>query len=139
MNSYTKRINYSTNSKTNIIDITDKVILIVNNSKIIEGFVNVAVIGSTAGITTMEYEDGLVDDIEKYFNRNIPQDIEYEHNNKWHDGNGYSHIRSSLLKTSQTFQIEKGNLLLGTWQQIILIDFDNKPRDRVVSIKVIGQ
>ncbi len=139
MNSYAERINYNTNSKTNIIDVTDKISSIVNNSRIIEGFVNVAVIGSTAGITTMEYEDGLVEDIEKYFDRNIPQSMEYEHNNRWHDGNGYSHIRSSLLKTSQTFQVEKGNVLLGTWQQIILIDFDNKPRNRIVSVKVIGQ
>ncbi|MCK4523464.1 secondary thiamine-phosphate synthase enzyme YjbQ, partial [candidate division WOR-3 bacterium] len=129
---------YSTNGKTNIIDITDKINSIVNNSRIIDGFVNVAVIGSTAGITTMEYEDGLVDDIEEYFNKSVPKDIEYEHNNRWHDGNGYSHIRSSLLKTSQTFQVEKGNVLLGTWQQIILIDFDNKQRDRVVSVKVLG-
>ncbi len=138
MNSYAERINYSTNGKTNIIDITDKINSIVNNSRIIDGFVNVSVIGSTAGITTMEYEGGLVEDIEKYFDRSIPKDIEYEHNNRWHDGNGYSHIRSSLLKTSQTFQVEKGNVLLGTWQQIILIDFDNKPRDRVVSVKVLG-
>ncbi|MFO8061306.1 MAG: secondary thiamine-phosphate synthase enzyme YjbQ [bacterium] len=139
MNSFTERINIETREKTDIVNITDSVKDIVRQSGISEGLCNVSVIGSTASVSTMEYESGLVEDLADYYERVIPSDIRYMHNEKWHDGNGYSHIRSTTTKTSQTFQIEKGSILLGTWQQIIFIDFDNKPRSREISVKIIGQ
>jgi len=139
MNSFTERIKIETQEKTDIVNITDSVKDIVGKSGIEEGLCNVSVIGSTASVSTMEYESGLVEDLADYYERVIPSDIRYMHNEKWHDGNGYSHIRSTTTKTSQTFQIEKGRILLGTWQQIIFIDFDNKPRNREISVKIIGQ
>lgn len=139
MNSFSERIKIETQEKTDIINITDSVKDIVGKSGIEEGLCNVSVIGSTASVSTMEYESGLVEDLADYYERVIPSDIRYMHNEKWHDGNGYSHIRSTTTKTSQTFQIEKGSILLGTWQQIIFIDFDNKPRNREISVKIIGQ
>lgn len=139
MNSFTERIKIETREKTDIVNITDSVRDIVRKSGIEEGLCSVSVIGSTASVSTMEYESGLVEDLADYYERIIPSDIRYMHNEKWHDGNGYSHIRSTTTKTSQTFQIEKGSILLGTWQQIIFIDFDNKPRNREISVKIIGR
>ncbi|MDY6786845.1 MAG: secondary thiamine-phosphate synthase enzyme YjbQ [candidate division WOR-3 bacterium] len=139
MNSFTERIKIETREKTDIVNITDPVKDIVGKSGIEEGLCSVSVIGSTASVSTMEYESGLVEDLADYYERIIPSDIRYMHNEKWHDGNGYSHIRSTTTKTSQTFQIEKGSILLGTWQQIIFIDFDNKPRNREISVKIIGR
>ncbi len=139
MNIYTERLHYSSNGRLNIFNITNDINSIVKKSKIESGICNISVIGSTASISTIEYENGLIEDIEHILEKLIPSNIDYAHNETWHDGNGYSHIRSFFIKTSQTFQIEKNQLLLGTWQQIILLDFDNKPRNRIISVKVMGE
>lgn len=139
MNSYTERFTYRTKPGLSIMDISRDVQSAVSKSGISEGLCNVSVIGSTAGISTVEFEDGLISDIEEYFEKVAPSDKPYHHDAKWHDGNGHSHIRSTMAKTSQTFQVEKGSVLLGTWQQIILMDFDNKPRNREISVKVLGE
>ncbi len=138
MKSYTEKIEIKTNPSINMVDITNDIQSIIDKSNILDGIVNVSAIGSTAGITTIEYENGLKKDFEELMQQLIPEDREYAHNKKWHDGNGYSHLRSSLIGTSQSFQVESGRILLGTWQQIILIDFDNKKRNRIYSVKVIG-
>lgn len=139
MSIFTERFTIKTKAELDIRDITSEIQSIVNKSGIKEGLCNVSIIGSTASISTLEYEDGLVEDMEEYYERTIPSAEEYNHNRRWHDGNGHSHVRSTLTGTSQTFQIERGTLLLGTWQQIILLDFDNKQRNRNISVKVMGE
>jgi secondary thiamine-phosphate synthase enzyme len=94
--------------------------------------------GSTAGITNIEYEPGLLKDLPDFLEKILPSNQSYEHDNTWHDGNGYAHLRSALLKPSMTIPFADGKLLLGTWQQIILLDFDNRPRQRTVVIQLIG-
>ena len=139
MNIFSKRLSYNTSNKTNIIDITEDVNKVVGKSMINNGIINISVIGSTASISTIEYESGLIEDMNTFLEQAAPSDGNYMHNERWHDGNGYSHIRSSFMKTSQTFQVENGKVLLGIWQQIILLDFDNKPRERNISVKVMGK
>ena len=95
--------------------------------------------GSTAGITTIEYEPGLKKDYPAFFEKIIPSNISYQHDKTWHDGNGHSHIRASLQGASLTIPFLNGNLLLGTWQQIILVDFDNRPRKRNITVQVTGK
>jgi secondary thiamine-phosphate synthase enzyme len=95
-------------------------------------------VGATAGISTVEYEPGLVQDLEELFNRLVPPTLDYHHEETWHDGNGFSHVRASLLKPSLTVPLINGRLRLGTWQQIVLIDFDNKSREREVAIQIVG-
>jgi secondary thiamine-phosphate synthase enzyme len=129
------------NSKgnTDVIDITGSVQAKVNSSSFIEGNVLVFVGGSTAGITTIEYEPGLKKDYPKFFEKIIPSDITYDHDQTWHDGNGHSHIRASLQGASFTVPFSNGNLLLGTWQQIVLVDFDNRSRRRNIVVQIIGR
>jgi secondary thiamine-phosphate synthase enzyme len=121
-----------------IIDITPKVEECVKKSEIKEGTVLIFVPGSTVGLTTLEYEEGLIKDLKQTLEKIAPQNQEYEHNKRWGDGNGFSHIRSALLPPSLTIPIQNSQLTLGTWQQIVLIDFDNRPRERKVIVKVIG-
>lgn len=128
-----------TKGNTDIIDITDKVQTILSKSKVQEGQVTIFISGSTAGLTTVEYEPGLVKDLKEFYEKIIPQNKEYHHNERWHDGNGHSHIRASLLKPSLTIPFQNSNLLLGTWQQIILIDFDNRERTREVIVQIQGE
>lgn len=139
MNIFTEKVSFRTDEQTDIIDITDIVSDIVKRSGISDGIVNVSVMGSTASISTIEYEEGLIEDMHAFLERAADSSLKYRHNERWHDGNGYSHIRSSFMKTSQTFQIENSSMLLGVWQQIILLDFDNKPRQRDISVKVMGK
>jgi secondary thiamine-phosphate synthase enzyme len=129
------------NSKgnTDVIDITGSVQAKVNSSSFIEGNVLVFVGGSTAGITTIEYEPGLKKDYPKFFEKIIPSDITYDHDQTWHDGNGHSHIRASLQGASFTVPFSNGNLLLGTWQQIVLVDFDNRSRRRNIIVQITGR
>ena len=94
--------------------------------------------GSTAAITTVEYEPGLVKDLEEFFDKIAPVDHDYHHEQTWHDGNGHAHVRASLVGPSIAFPVSGGRPVLGTWQQLILIDFDNKPRSREVFVKVVG-
>lgn len=129
------------NSKgnTDVINITGSVQAKVNSSSFIEGNVLVFVGGSTAGITTIEYEPGLKKDYPKFFEKIIPSDITYDHDQTWHDGNGHSHIRASLQGASFTVPFSNGNLLLGTWQQIVLVDFDNRSRRRNIIVQITGR
>ncbi|MBN2168402.1 MAG: YjbQ family protein [Actinobacteria bacterium] len=122
-----------------VIDISSQAAEAVRNSGLGEGIVNVFVPGATAGVTTIEYEPGLVEDINDMFEKIIPLEIEYKHNLRWQDGNGHSHVRASLLGPSLTVPFSEGKLQMGIWQQIILIDFDNKSRDRKFVCKVIGE
>lgn len=97
------------------------------------------VAGSTAGLTTVEYEPGLVKDLQELFEKIAPRDKYYHHEEAWHDGNGFAHVRSSLLKPSLTVPVVEGKPALGTWQQVVLIDFDNRPRNREVILQIMGE
>ena len=135
----TKYLNFDTKGNADIIDITDDVTVAVNESKIEEGIVTVFAPGSTMAVTTLEYEPGLVFDLTQALERIAPQDITYKHNERWHDGNGHSHVRASLLGQSESFPIIDGNIALGTWQQIICIDLDNRPRSRKLIVQIVGE
>ena len=128
-----------TSGDTDLIDITGKVTNVLKDSGISSGIVTVFVPGSTAGVTTIEYEEGAVKDFQGAIERIAPKGIHYHHDARWGDGNGYSHIRASLLGPSLTVPFSSSKLLLGTWQQIVLIDFDNRPRTRRVVIQVLGE
>ncbi len=129
----------STKAGTDIIDITGQVQNIVNDSGIKEGHALVFVPGSTAGITTIEYEPGLLKDYPEFMEKIIPSGIRYHHDDTWHDGNGHSHVRAALQGASFVVPFTNANLLLGTWQQIILIDFDNRGRNRRVIVQIQGE
>jgi secondary thiamine-phosphate synthase enzyme len=121
-----------------VVDLTSRVQQKVDESGIKRGTVTVFIIGSTAGVTTVEYEPGLVNDLEELFNRLIPPTKDYHHEEAWHDGNGFSHVRASLVKPSLTIPLSHGRIRLGTWQQIVLLDFDNRPREREIAVQVTG-
>lgn len=129
----------STKGFCHVIDVTNLVQEKVDESRIRSGSATVFVVGSTAGVTTVEYEPGLVNDLEELFNRLVPPTRDYHHERTWQDGNGFSHVRASLLKPSITIPLQHGRMRLGTWQQIIVIDFDNRARDREVAVQVMGE
>jgi secondary thiamine-phosphate synthase enzyme len=135
----TRQIAFNTRGNGDIIDITGEVAEAVAASEIASGTVTVFIPGSTAGVTTVEYEPGLVADLQELWERIIPSNIEYQHNRRWHDGNGHSHVRASLLGASLTVPFENKNLILGTWQQIVVIDFDNRSRSRQVILQIMGE
>ncbi len=135
----THSINFKTNGNCDIIDITGKVEAVLSESSFDEGNVLLFAGGSTAGITTIEYEPGLLKDYPKFFDRIAPVNINYEHDNTWHDGNGHSHVRASLQGASLTVPFVNGSLTLGTWQQIIFVDFDNRSRNREVVVQIMGR
>jgi secondary thiamine-phosphate synthase enzyme len=138
MSVVTKYINFDTRGNTDIIDITDDVSMAVRQSEIKNGIVMVFASGSTVAVTTIEYEPGLVFDLTQALERIAPKDIEYRHNQRWHDGNGHSHVRASLIGQSESFPIIDGKIALGTWQQIICIDLDNRPRSRRLIVQIVG-
>ena len=127
-----------TRGNCDIIDITGFVENLINESNFDEGNILVFVGGSTAGITTIEDEPGLLKDYPAFFDKIAPVNIRYEHDNTWHDGNGHSHVRAALQGASLTIPFNNGNLLLGTWQQIIFVDFDNRSRNREVIVQITG-
>ena len=135
----TDRIRLSTRGDTDIHDLTPAVEGLVERHRLQHGQVLVFVPGSTAGITTLEHEPGLLRDLPAAFERLAPRDLRYHHDETWHDGNGHSHVRAALHGCSLTVPVENGHLLLGTWQQIILIDFDNRPRQRDVVVQLSGE
>lgn len=132
-------INIKTDAKDEIVDITSKVADMVYRSKVRNGLVCVFVIGSTAAVTTVEHEPGLVSDMRDAMERLYPKDVSYEHHQRWGDGNGHSHIRASFVGPSLTVPVVDGELQLGTWQQIVFMEFDNKPRSRELSVQVLGE
>lgn len=135
----TRNIQIKSKSENEIIDITDQVSKMVEESKIESGTVIVFVVGSTAAITTIEYEPGLQKDFPEMLSRLAPKDVEYAHDDTWHDGNGHSHVRASLIGPSLAIPIIEGRLTLGTWQQIVLVEMDTRPRERKIILQVIGE
>jgi secondary thiamine-phosphate synthase enzyme len=133
-----KRINFKTREETDIIDITGEVTNAIKASEIRNGIVTVFVPGATGAVTTIEYEPELLKDLPAMLERIAPKEIEYEHEKRWHDGNGHSHVRASLLGPSITVPFEDGRLTLGTWQQIIFIELDNKSRSREIVLQIMG-
>lgn len=127
-----------TSGHTEIVDITNKVETNLKKTGLREGNVTVFVPGSTAALTTVEYEPGLVRDLKELFEKVVPEKGSYFHEEAWHDGNGYAHVRSSLLKPSLTIPFSEGKLLLGSWQQIVFIDFDNRSRKRRIVTQYLG-
>ena len=136
----TQKIQVKTKGKTDIHDITGPVSQAVAASGVKDGIVTVFNVGSTAGITTTEYEPGLAKhDIKAAFEKIAPENGHYEHEKKWDDDNGHSHVRASLLGPSLTVPVVDGWLTLGTWQQIILVDFDTRPRKRTIICQIMGE
>jgi len=134
----TQNIKIKTKGNCDVVDITSQVAEAVSQSGIDDGIVTLFNIGSTAGITTTEYEPGLVNyDISAAFEKIAPENARYEHEETWHDDNGHAHIRASLLGPSLSVPVVDGRLTLGTWQQIILIDFDTRPRTRTVVVQIV--
>ena len=134
----TKKISLQTKGKCYIIDITPQVEQQVAETDINNGTATLFVAGSTAGISTIEFESGVLSDFQSMWERNIPQNIPYNHDRRWGDGNGYSHVRASLLGASLVIPFNNKRLTLGTWQQIVLVDFDNRPRSRQVILQIMG-
>jgi secondary thiamine-phosphate synthase enzyme len=125
-----------TTAKTDIIDITPEISREVKESSVVNGSVTVFVPGSTGAVTTIEFESGVINDLEKAIDRMAPEDIYYEHNERWGDGNGYAHVRAAMIGPSLHIPIVEGRMTLGTWQQIVLLDFDNRPRKRRIVVQI---
>lgn len=136
---YNDNFTIQTKGVCDVHNITDEVNKIVLDSKIKNGHVLIFVIGSTASISTMEVEAELDKDLNEALKIIAPVDKEYYHDKKWQDGNGYSHIRSTIIGTSQIVPLINQELVLGTWQQVVLLDFDNKKRDRLVTVQIVGE
>ena len=132
-------IDIESRGNTDIIDITGRVQQKIRDSAIESGTVVLFVPGSTAGLTTIEYEPGLLIDLPEAFDRFAPSAGRYHHDETWHDGNGHSHVRAALLGPSLTIPFTASKLQLGTWQQIVLIDFDNRPRQRRIVVQLMGE
>ena len=139
MNIITKYITFDTRGNSEIIDITSQVQQQLSDSSLHDGSVVVFVPGATGALTTIEYEPGLEKDMQDALERIAPRGIEYAHNLKWRDGNGHSHIRASLVGPSLTVPFTDSRLLLGTWQQVVFIDMDNRPRKRKLVVQITGQ
>jgi len=139
MTTFSETISLSTKGFSDILDITHHVNRVINRSKIKNGLVTVFCSGSTGGVTTIEYESGVLMDLQKAIEKIIPSDIPYEHDKRWGDGNGFSHVRAALMKPSLTIPLIGEKLTLGTWQQIVFIDFDNRRRERNILVQVMGE
>jgi len=131
------KFSVETKGHYDFIDITQKVEDAVKQSGVKQGMVLIFTKGSTVALTTMEYEEGIIKDLKNVFEKIAPENADYQHHLKWGDHNGAAHIKSAMLKTSLTIPVEQGKLYLGTWQQIVLIDFDEKPREREILVKII--
>ncbi|OGS41986.1 MAG: secondary thiamine-phosphate synthase enzyme, partial [Euryarchaeota archaeon RBG_16_62_10] len=132
-------ISLRTYAKDEVLDITSEVQGIVTKSNVRNGLACVFVVGSTAAVTTVEHEPGLVADMKDAMDRLYPKGIDYEHHARWGDGNGHSHVRASFVGPSLTVPVVDGRLVLGTWQQIAFMEFDNKPRTRELAVQVVGE
>ncbi len=135
----TRKISLQTKGHCDIIDITSQIKQQVAETNINSGTATLFVAGSTAGISTIEFESGLLSDFQNMWERNVPTNISYDHDRRWGDGNGYSHVRASLLGTSLVVPFSNKRLTLGTWQQIVLVDFDNRPRTREIILQIMGE
>ena len=135
----TKSLRLRTRGETDLVDITNEVGQGVRESGLSSGIVTVFIPGSTAGVTTIEYEGGAIRDFREAIDRIAPRNIHYHHDARWGDGNGYSHVRAALQGASLTVPFASSELILGTWQQIIVVDFDNRPRSREVILQIMGE
>lgn len=135
----TGKISLQTYGRCDIIDITPQVQEQLAESNINRGTVTLFIAGATAGISTIEFESGLLSDFKNMWERNVPQNIDYAHDSRWGDGNGYSHVRASLLGASLVVPFNDRRLTLGTWQQIVVVDFDNRPRSRQIIVQIMGE
>ncbi|MGA9841776.1 MAG: secondary thiamine-phosphate synthase enzyme YjbQ [Nitrososphaeraceae archaeon] len=135
----TRTVQIKSKGENDMIDITQQTEALVREGNIQDGVITVFVTGSTAAVTTIEYEPGLRRDFPKMLSRVAPNDIEYEHDNTWHDGNGHSHVRASLVGPSLTIPFRNRSLMLGTWQQIVLVEMDIRPRQRNIIIQIIAE
>ncbi len=135
----TDTIDLKTKGFTDVIDITERVAKLAGQTGIQNGLATVFCPGSTGSITTIEFESGVINDLKKAIEKVAPSGISYEHDKRWGDGNGFSHVRAALMKPSLTIPLVKGKLALGTWQQIVFIDFDNRGRDRKVIVQIMGE
>ncbi len=136
---HTKTITESTAGFCDIIDITAKFIEHISAVRMRSGMATLFVNGSTAALTTMEYEPGLVEDLKEFLEKHIPSDRRYHHDARWNDDNGFAHLRATLFGPSLAIPIVDGAPSLGTWQQVILLDFDNRPRRREIIVQLIGE
>jgi len=135
----TSEIRVKTRGEVDILDITREVNDKIEESGVMNGIVTVFMPGSTAAITTIEYEPGLMQDLPAALQRLFPREIKYEHEQMWHDGNGHSHVRAAFIGPSLTVPISGGRMMLGTWQQVVLVELDVRPRDRRVILQIIGE
>jgi secondary thiamine-phosphate synthase enzyme len=135
----TRTIQVKSRGENDMIDMTKQTSRVLRESKLEEGLVTVFVSGSTAAISTIEYEPGLINDFPDMLSRVVPNDIEYKHNETWEDGNGHSHIRASLIGPSLTIPFKDGKLMLGMWQQIVLFEMDTRQRTREIIVQIMGE
>jgi secondary thiamine-phosphate synthase enzyme len=135
---YSDTISLSTKGFGDTVDISVAVKKITTESGVINGLVTVFCQGSTGTVTTIEYESGVIQDLKKALEKIAPSNVPYEHDKAWGDGNGFSHVRAALMKPGLTIPVVEGKMQLGTWQQIVFIDFDNRPRNRKVVVQVMG-
>ena len=134
----TRKIGLQTRGNCDIVDITPQVEQQISEAGIEDGTVTIFVAGSTAGVTTIEYESGLLSDFQSMWERDMPRNSHYDHDSRWGDGNGHSHVRASLLGASLVIPFSNKHLLTGTWQQIVLVDFDNRARERQIILQIMG-
>jgi secondary thiamine-phosphate synthase enzyme len=135
---HNSKIKLSTQGFSDCKDITRVLVERVRESGVVQGLLTVMISGSTAAVTTIEFETGVIDDLKEALELIAPADKEYAHNLRWGDGNGFSHVRAALMKPSLGIPVMDGNLCLGTWQQVVFLDFDNRPRERSLVVQVIG-
>ena len=135
----TKSLNINSKAENDMVDITTPTSRAIQESKLTNGIVIIFVAGSTAAVTTIEYEPGLKTDFPKMLSRIAPKELGYEHDKRWHDGNGHSHVRASLVGPSLTIPFKDTKLMLGIWQQIVLLEMDTKKRERTIILQIIGE
>jgi secondary thiamine-phosphate synthase enzyme len=135
----TKMVQLRSSTENDIINVTEQISGALKENELQNGIITVFIAGSTAAVTTIEYEPGLRHDFPKMLSRIAPKDIQYHHDDTWHDGNGHSHVRASLIGPSLTVPFSNGNLILGTWQQIVVIEMDTKPRKRTLTLQILGE
>ena len=138
MAAFQRSFRISTRGLCDVLDITSQVTRIISESKVRAGIVNVSGRGSTLGVTTIEYEPGCIADLRRALEKVAPTNSDYAHNERWGDDNGYAHLRSALMGTAKSYPVEEGRLGLGTWQQVVLCDFDEHARNREVTVTVVG-
>lgn len=135
---HTTTLECNTKGNADMLDLTDQVRTIIDDLEMHEGTVTIFTPSSTSGLTTIEFESGALEDLRRALERIAPTDAEYLHNLRWGDGNGHSHLRAAMMGPSLSIPVHQGTLLLGTWQQILFVDFDNRPRHRKLVVQIVG-